>query len=117
MAQYVILIYDDEAAVAESGTEVVDAIMRDHDRFVRTHQDQVITSYRLRPGYAATSVRRTDGGELVVTDGVFTETKEVLGGLYLVDAPDLDGAISLAADVPAPWGGVEVRPIWTDELR
>jgi hypothetical protein len=46
-----------------------------------------------------------------VTDGPFAETKEALGGYYLVDAESLDEALALAKQVPAPFGGVEVRPI------
>ncbi len=48
--------------------------------------------------------------DAVVTDGPFLETKEALGGYYLIDAPDLDAALAVARDVPAPFGGVEVRP-------
>jgi hypothetical protein len=60
---------------------------------------------------AATTVRERDG-ERVVTDGPFAETKEMLGGYYLIDVPDLDAALAWAAKVPnAPYGSVEVRPI------
>jgi hypothetical protein len=60
---------------------------------------------------AATTVRQRDG-EHVVTDGPFADTKEMLGGYYLIDVPDLDAALSWAAKVPnAPYGSVEVRPI------
>ena len=56
----------------------------------------------------ATSLR-SGGSE--VTDGPFAETKEVLGGYYLIDAPDLDTALAVAKTVPARFGGVEVRPV------
>ena len=46
-----------------------------------------------------------------ISDGVFAETKEVIGGYYLIEAPDLDEALRIAAEVPAPFGGVEVRPV------
>ena len=115
MGQYVILIYDDESAVLEAGAEVVEGILRDHDHFSQAHGDQVLASHRLRPGYAATSVRHGADGETLITDGVFAEAKEVLGGFYLVTARDLDEALALAADVPAPFGGVEVRPLWRDD--
>jgi hypothetical protein len=61
---------------------------------------------------SATTVRVHDG-ETLTTDGPFADTKEVLGGFYLLDAPDLDGAIELAARVPAArmGGSVEVRPV------
>jgi hypothetical protein len=115
VGQYVILIYDDESAVLEAGPEVVEGILRDHDRFIQAHGKQVLVSHRLRPGYAATSVRHSDRGETLITDGVFAEAKEVLGGFYLVSASDLDEALALAVDVPAPFGGVEVRPLWLDD--
>ena len=59
----------------------------------------------------ATTVRERDGEQLV-SDGPFAETKEMLGGYYLIDVPDLDAALGWAAKVPnAPYGSVEVRPI------
>jgi hypothetical protein len=60
---------------------------------------------------AATTVRERDGRRLV-SDGPYAETKEMLGGYYLIDVPDLDAALAWAAKVPnAPYGSVEVRPI------
>jgi hypothetical protein len=59
----------------------------------------------------ATTVRERDG-ERLVSDGPFAETKEMLGGYYLIDVPDLDSALAWAAKVPnAPYGSVEVRPV------
>ena len=59
----------------------------------------------------ATTVRVRDG-QTLTTDGPFAETKEVLGGFYLIDVPDLDAAIEWAAKIPsAPYGSVEIRPI------
>jgi hypothetical protein len=66
----------------------------------------------LLPTSSATSLRRDSSGKLVVTDGPFAETKEALGGYYLIEATDLDSAIAIASQVPTPYGGVEVRPIW-----
>jgi hypothetical protein len=67
---------------------------------------------QLQPGTTATTVR-VDGGSTVTTDGPFLETKEELGGFYLFEADDLDGAIELAARIPAArlGGAIEVRPI------
>jgi hypothetical protein len=67
---------------------------------------------QLQPGNTATVVRVEDGKTLT-TDGPFAETKEVLGGYYLVEADDLDGALDVAARIPAArmGGAVEVRPI------
>ena len=65
----------------------------------------------LHPSATATTVRIRDG-QTVTTDGPFAETKEVLGGFYVVEAADLDAAIQLAAMIPgARFGSIEVRPI------
>ncbi|MEM8884384.1 MAG: YciI family protein [Planctomycetota bacterium] len=67
---------------------------------------------RLRPTDRATTVRVRDG-EALITDGPFAETKEHLGGFYIVEAANLDEAVAWAAKIPsAKFGAVEVRPIW-----
>ena len=68
---------------------------------------------RLRPAASATTVR-LDGGKRLLSDGPFAETKEQLGGFYIVDAANLDEAVELASKMPhlQDGGGVEVRPIW-----
>ena len=65
----------------------------------------------LQPTTTATSIRSDGNGGATVTDGPFAETKEALGGFYLIEAPDLDAAIAIAKTVPAALGGVEVRPV------
>jgi hypothetical protein len=66
----------------------------------------------LQPTATATTVRVRDG-QTITTDGPFVETKEALGGFYLVDAADLDAAIEIAANIPgAKYGSIEVRPVW-----
>jgi hypothetical protein len=68
----------------------------------------------LHPTGTATTVRVAGGrgGDVTVTDGPFAEAKEVLGGFYLLEVADLDGAVKLAAEIPAAWdGGVELRPV------
>jgi hypothetical protein len=73
---------------------------------------RLVVSTRLRPTASATTVRVRDGG-LVVADGPFAETKEQIGGFFIVECEDLDEAIELAAQVPiAPHGTIEVRPVW-----
>ena len=69
----------------------------------------------MEPTTTATSIRTSLGGDVTVTDGPFAETKEALGGYYLIEAPDLDAAIALAKKVPARFGGVEVRPVMVFE--
>jgi hypothetical protein len=72
----------------------------------------VIGDNQLQPASTATTVR-VENGETLTTDGPFVETKEALGGYYLVDVGDLDAALELAARVPAArqGGAVEVRPV------
>ena len=65
----------------------------------------------LQPTSTATTVRMRDG-QMLTTDGPFAETKEVLGGYYILECPDLDAAVDLAAKIPAAeYGSIEVRPI------
>ena len=65
----------------------------------------------LQPVETATTLRERDG-EVLLTDGPFAETKETLGGYYLIDVPDLDAAAGWAAKMPlAPYGSVEIRPV------
>lgn len=63
---------------------------------------------RLHPSGAATSIRTDAAGKVMVTDGAFAETKEVLGGYYLIEAADLDEAIAVAKQVPRRFEGIEV---------
>jgi hypothetical protein len=113
MAEYLILIYGDEATQAAGGEEGVAVSMKAHAQFLADNAAAVRGGNALEPTATATAVRsRTDG--VVVTDGPFVETKEALGGYYLVEAADLDEAIAIAKQVPADpsgIGGVEVRPI------
>ena len=72
----------------------------------------MVSGDRLRPSSAATTVRSTNG-KTQVLDGPYAETKEQLGGYYVIEAPDLDAALSWAQRCPgATHGVVEVRPIW-----
>jgi hypothetical protein len=74
--------------------------------------DRVVLGERLKPASTATTVREGDG-ELLLTDGPFADTKEIFGGFYLVEAPDLDAALELAGRIPAVrlGGSVEIRPV------
>jgi hypothetical protein len=72
----------------------------------------LVGNYRPQPSFAAKTVR-TANGETRVSDGPHAATKEQLGGVYIIDVPDLDAALSWAARNPAAdYGVVEVRPIW-----
>jgi hypothetical protein len=107
MAQYLVLIYEDEAGW-QAGGEAAEAGMKAHNEFGQKHAAALRGGAALQPTGTATTIR--DG---VVTDGPFVESKEALGGYYLVEADDLDQALAIAKDVPAPFGGVEVRPLMT----
>jgi len=107
VAQYLVLIYEDEAGW-QAGGPAAEAGMAAHTEFAQKHGDVLRGGEALQPTGTATSIR--DG---VVTDGPFAESKEALGGYYVIEADDLDQALAVAKDVPAPFGGVEVRPIMT----
>ena len=109
MAEYLILIYEDENGYANASPDVFQQVMEAHTRFaqqVEQRGDKIVSGNALQPTSTATSIR----GD-VVTDGPFAETKEALGGYYLIEAPDLDHALDIAKLCPARFGGVEVRPI------
>jgi len=105
MAQYVVLIYEDEAGW-QAGGPAAEAGMKAHQDFGEKYGNALRGGHALQPTGTATTIR--DG---VVTDGPFAETKEALGGFYVIEADDLDQALAIAKEVPAPFGGVEVRPV------
>ena len=110
--RYLVLIYGEEptsppspAQIAEIGAAygAYTAMLRDRRAFVDGDE--------LQPTSTATTIRVRDG-QTLITDGPFAETKEALGGFYMIDAADLDAAIELAGACPgASWGSIEVRPI------
>ena len=107
MAEYLILIYGDEASQASLGNAELAEIMAGHNAFGDNNRAALRGGNALTPSGTATTIRE-DG----VTDGPFLETKEALGGYYLIEAPDLDAALAIAKQVPfGPGGGLEVRPI------
>jgi hypothetical protein len=111
MSQYLILIYEDEAGYANADPAVMNEVMEGHNAFGEKNAKAIQGGNALQPTSTATTVRPDGAGGFTVTDGPFTETKEALGGYYLVEAADLDEAIALAKQVPAKFGGLEVRPI------
>src|ERR1700743_1835316 len=113
MAQYLILLYEDEAGYAAASAQESAEILEAHNRFAQQATGlgaTILGGNALQPTATATSIRND-----IVTDGPFVETKEVLGGYYLVEAADPDQALAVAKAVPTPFGGVEVRPIMTFE--
>jgi hypothetical protein len=111
MAQYLVLIYEDETQYMTATPELLGEVMVAHNAFAESAGDALKGGNALQPTPTATTIRPGPGGELSVTDGPFAETKEALGGYYLIEAADLDEAIAVAKQVPARFGGIEVRPI------
>ncbi len=111
--QYMLLIYTDEKADAQATEAQMQATMEAYNAFTdEVHQRGVIVAGdALHPTTSATTVR-VRNGKTLTTDGPFAETKEQLGGYYLLNCKDLDEAIELAAKIPgAQFGSVEVRPV------
>ena len=111
--QYLLLIYDTESQWGKLSEAEQQAIMKEYRDFTQsiTQSGHYKGGNQLHPVAKATTVRVRDRKRLV-TDGPFAETKEQLGGYYLIDAKDLDEAVALAARVPsARMGSIEVRPI------
>lgn len=111
MAEYLVLIYEDEKAWDHPEPGQFEQIMAGHQKFGENNGPSLRGGNALQPTATATSIRTDKAGNATVTDGPFAETKEALGGYYLIEAADLDEAIRVAKQVPAPFGGVEVRPI------
>jgi hypothetical protein len=109
MAQYMLLIYEEEAPYQsdEGFAEAVKA----HAAFRQSNGPALLNGNALESTSTATVVRRQAPDSFAVTDGAFAETKEVLGGYYLIEVSNLDEAIAIAKQIPAPFGGVEVRPV------
>ncbi len=108
--KYMLLIYGDEQALSEVEREDCYAESTQLARDIHS-SGQYLAANPLQPTAMATSVRMRDGKRFV-TDGPFAETREQLGGYFLVDAKNLDEAIAIAARIPmARQGTVEVRPV------
>jgi len=113
--QYLMLIYDAEAGWAKMSAADQAAMYKEYGQFTQqiTESGHNKGGHQLKPIATATTVRVRDGKRLV-TDGPFAETKEQLGGFYLLEAKDLDEAISIAARIPSVrHGSIEIRPIVT----
>lgn len=111
MADYLILIYQDERPWEHADEAMYAEMYAAHEAFAAKHAAVLRGGHALTPSSTATSLRTDATGNVHVTDGAFAETKEALGGFYLIDVADLDAALAVARDVPMPTGGVEVRPI------
>jgi hypothetical protein len=109
--RYVLLIYTDEKAEAAQSKEQQDAVMAAYWAFGEQFKEQIVGGDALLPTSSATTVRLRDGKTLT-TDGPFAETKEQLGGYYVVKVDSLDEATEIASHIPgAAYGEIEIRPI------
>jgi hypothetical protein len=115
--KYLLLIYADEAAMLSASKEANAQTLAAYGAYTEAIKKAGVHvgSNRLRPTSSATTVR-VSGGKSQVLDGPYADTKEQLGGYYMINVPDLDAALSWAARCPgASHGTVEVRPIWEME--
>lgn len=106
--KYLLLIYDTEKRW-ENGYDKTE--LAEYGAFGKEFASQILGGNALKPSSTATTVRVRDG-KRITTDGPFAETKEQLGGYYLVEATDLDQALAIAEKIPgARFGSIEVRPL------
>jgi hypothetical protein len=111
--RYLCLLYENEQLWATMSEAEANAAMGEYFAFTDTYREsgQVLGGEPLQPTATATTVR-VRNGKVSTTDGPFAETREQLGGYYLIEAKDLNEAIQIAAKIPAARSGsVEVRPI------
>jgi hypothetical protein len=111
--KYLCLIYDEEKKLAEMSQSESDAFMGEYFAFTEgiRSSGHYVAGEALHPVHTATTVR-VRGGQVSTTDGPFAETKEQLGGFYLIEARDLNDAIQVASRIPsARLGSIEVRPV------
>ncbi len=116
--QYMCLIYSAEGTGPQPGTPEFGPFMKGYTDFTAEMRDSgaLVAGDALQPIATATTVTVVDG-RTITTDGPFAETKEQLGGYYLLECKDLDDAIAQAAKIPtATYGRIEVRPVivWDD---
>ena len=112
MTQYLLSVHHDFDATAELDPAVIEQMVRDVDAFNTELQEQGhwVFAGGLHPPSTATVVR-VDGGEVLTTDGPFAETKEAMGGFWIIEAADLDVALALATTAAKACGhAVELRP-------
>jgi hypothetical protein len=113
--QYLLLIYGNEAGMQSASKADMEQMMAAYGAYTQAMKTAgvMVGSNRLKPSGSASTVRIADG-KTKVLDGPYAETKEQLGGYYLIEVPDLDTALSWAARCPgASHGTMEVRPVWT----
>ncbi|HXV71376.1 MAG TPA: YciI family protein [Acidimicrobiia bacterium] len=114
MPKYAALIYGEESDPSAVSPEEMQQVMSDYMEFGQVNGESLAGGEALHPTSTATTIQVEGGkgGNAVFTDGPFAETKEALGGFYIIDVPDLDAALKVAQQIPGAWHGrVEVRPV------
>jgi hypothetical protein len=111
--KYLLALYGDESRFAELTPEQQAEGLKAWDAYTQAAIDAGVhlSGEGLQPSSTATTVRIQATGDPIVSDGPFAETKEQLGGFYLLDCKDIDDALAWAKRIPFPGGTVEVRPI------
>jgi hypothetical protein len=114
MPEYVVLIYGDEQAIDRGGQQLFDELLEGHVKFGTNNHHAIRDSRALQPTNSATSLRTDENGTVTVKDGPLVPAIDTpLTGYYVIEADTLDAAIATAKQVPAPHGGVEIRPVMT----
>ena len=112
--QYLLMIYDEEKVWEKLPEAERNGLYAEYGAFTTALQESgaLVGANQLQPTGTATTVRVRDG-ETLVTDGPFAETKEQLGGYYVLECENIDEALQYAAKIPAAeQGSIEVRPVW-----
>ncbi len=112
--QYLLMIHTNEKAMLDAPPDQNAGVLAAYGAYVKAMSEAGVrvAGERLRPTSTATTVR-VQNGKTSVLNGPYAEVKEQLGGYFVIEAPDLDGAIAWAARCPgAQHGAIEVRPIW-----
>ena len=111
--QYLLLIYNTEGSGPQPGSAEFGEFMNDYFAFTNEVKERgLFEAGQPLEGVSSATTVRVRGGQSEISDGPFAETKEVLGGYYLLDCKDLDEALECAAKIPtAKFGSIEVRPV------
>ena len=115
MPKYMMLIVESGTAYAPSGEADFDSVLQSHADFATAVKEagaSILSGEALQPSATATYLRGTRTADVQTVDNPLPELKEVVGGYYLVEAADDATALELAKLCPAPFGYIELRPIW-----
>jgi len=111
--KYVLALISEEGGMEDASPEEMKAVMDRWDEYTKraVENGAFIAGEALQPSPTASSVKIKEGAEAIVSDGPFAESKEQLGGFYLLECRDLDEALEYAKRIPFRDGTVEVRPV------